>query len=401
LNIYVTGIGCVSSIGNNVIDNIKSLREKITGLKKPIFFDSKYASEFYFGEVNIDNSSLIKELGLKNEKGLTRTDLLSMKAFDEAVRCANLSEKEISSIDTAFISASTVGGMCMTDQLYNDANLISNTKDFLSSYSCSAHTMKICKKYQMKGISDTINTACSSSANSIMFGSKLIRSGLVKRAIVGGVDSLAKYTVNGFNSLQILSKDRCTPFDINRKGLNIGEGAAYLIIESEDVIKDKTCLAKISGYGNSNDAFHASSMSDNAIGITKAIINAIDIAGIKPDDIDYINAHGTGTLNNDFVELVGLKNVFNNNIPPFSSTKSYTGHTLGAAGAIEGIYSIFSLLHGELYPNLNFKTPIPDFNLSPITKNIQNANIKFVMSNSYGFSGNCTSLIFERINNVY
>ena len=192
-------------------------------------------------------------------RSLTRTDLLAFKAFKEAVESAGLSPEEISSPDTAFVSASTVGGMCLTDQLYKDSNLLTNDSEYLDSYSCSAHANRIVERYQIKGPVDVINTACSSSANALMHGARLIRSGRAKRAIVGGVDSLSKYTVNGFNSLQILSSDRCKPFDSERDGLNLGEGAAYLVLERADERKGKKASAQLVGYGNSNDAYHTSS----------------------------------------------------------------------------------------------------------------------------------------------
>ena len=221
--VFVTGMGVISSIGKDLNKNLESLRNGNSGIDKPKYFQSKYASSFSFGEVNISTKTLQEQLGLSEEKGLTRTDLFTFKAFEEAINDAKLSKQEISSLDTALISSSTIGGMCLTDQLYEDANLKSESSEFLNSYGCSAHTLRLTKKYQIKGFTDTINTACSSSANAIMLGTRLIKSGRVKRAIVGGADSLAKYTVNGFNALKILSESPCKPFDENRCGLTLGE----------------------------------------------------------------------------------------------------------------------------------------------------------------------------------
>lgn len=393
--VFVTGMGVISSIGKDIKKNSESLRNGNSGINKPKFFQSKYASSFFFGEVNISNRSLKEQLGLSEEKGLTRTDLFAFKAFDEAINDAKLSKEEISSFDTALISASTVGGMCLTDQLYEDANLKSESSEYLASYGCSAHTLRLIKKYNIKGFTNTINTACSSSANAIMFGSRLIKSGRVKRAIVGGTDSLAKYTVNGFNALKILSESPCKPFDEHRCGLTLGEGAAYLVLESEEVVSNKNTYARVSGYGNANDAFHTSTISDNAVGVISAISQALKSANLDPNKIDYINTHGTGTENNDFVELTGLSKIFNK-IPPYNSTKSYTGHTLGAAGAIESIFSILSIINNELYPSLNINTPISQFYLSPVKKYETGVDINYVLSNSFGFGGNCTSLIFSK-----
>lgn len=393
--VFITGIGIISSLGKDVNENLYSLRNGISGIKKSLFFQSKYASLFLFGEVNSSNDELHKLTGLKDEKGLTRTCLLAFKAFQEAVADSKLDAEVISSHDTAFISASTVGGMCEHDNLLKDANLKSESSDFLSYYGCGAHTLRIVEKYKMKGITDTINTACSSSANAIMLGVKLIKSGRIKRAIVGGVDSLAKYTVNGFNALKILSEQQCKPFDENRSGLSLGEAAAYLVLESEETAKDKKLYAQFSGYGNSNDAFHTSTLSDDAIGVTIAIQKALASANLDPSKIDYINAHGTGTENNDRVELTGFIKIFEK-IPPYNSTKSFTGHTLGASGAVEAVFSILSIHHKELYPSLNCDTPIAKFNVPPIKEYKKDVNINHVLSNSFGFGGNCTSLIFSK-----
>ena len=395
-NVFITGLGIISSLGKNVSENLINLQSGDSGIKKSLFFESKYASAFFFGEVNNSNKNIHDELGLLHEKGMTRTSLLAYKAFDEAINDANLSEKEISSSDTAFISASTVGGMCAHDNLYKDANLQSESSDFLSSYDFSSHSLQLIKKYNIKGITNTFNTACSSSANAIMYGARLIESGRVKRAIVGGTDSLSKYTVNGFNALKILSDLPCKPFDEYRNGLTLGEGAAYLVLESNEICSDKNKYAQVSGYGNSNDAFHPSTLSDNATGITNAIIKALASAQLEAHNIDYINAHGTGTENNDRIELMGFSKIFNI-IPPYNSTKSYTGHTLGAAGAIEAIFSVLCIHNKELYPSLNWNTPIAAFNAPPIKEYKKNIDINYVLSNSFGFGGNCTSLIFSKI----
>lgn len=395
MKVFVTGIGTISPIGLNVAENLKSLRQGKSGIKKARHFKSKYASTHQFGEVDIDNNSLESQLDLKKTEGLTRTCLFAFTAFKEAVNDAKLSSSEISTSSTAFISASTVGGMCLTDQLHQDANLNSQGSEYLNSYGCSAHTLKIVKEYGIKGFTNTINTACSSSANAIMMGARLIKSGRAKRVIVGGVDSLAKYTVNGFSALRILSEEPCTPFDKNRKGLSLGEGAAYLVLETEDVINNKDVYAELTGYGNANDAFHASTISEDATGVISSIKQSIKVANLKPEDIDYINAHGTGTQNNDMVELIGFSKIFKE-IPAFNSTKSFTGHTLGAAGAVEAIYSILSIKNSELYPSLSFTNPIEVFDNKPVTEHKKDIEINNVLSNSYGFSGNCTSLIFSK-----
>ncbi|WP_026631590.1 beta-ketoacyl-[acyl-carrier-protein] synthase family protein [Dyadobacter alkalitolerans] len=395
--VLVTGMGIISAIGENLSENHANLRQGKTGITAAAHFDSRYAALLPFGEIACSNERLRELLGLQDRAGYTRTDLLATKAFDEAIKDANLSADQLSSFDTAFISATTVGGMCLTDQLYEDANLKTSGSEYLESYNCAAHTITLLEKYNIRGFSDTINTACSSSANAILMGARLIRSGRAKRVIVGGVDSLAKYTVNGFNSLKILSASACKPFDENRDGLNLGEAAAYLVLEAEDVVGDKRVYAEVAGYGNANDAHHPSAMSDEAIGAMLSMREAIESAGISFNRIDYINAHGTGTPNNDEVELTGMTKLFEE-IPPFNSTKSYTGHTLGAAGAVEAIFSILSIVHDEIFPSLHVKTAMSSHKAQPVAALIQDKKVAYVLSNSFGFGGNCTSLVFGSVN---
>lgn len=393
--IVVTGIGVISAIGNTVAENRVALQEGKCGITSLSLLSSKYAGIIPFGEIKISTQDLQKKLHA-TEPGVTRTSLLALHAFNEAIKDSHLTNDEITSADTALIGASTVGGMCLTDELYDDANKNDNGSEYLSSYDCASVNIYLQKHYQMDGPVNTINTACSSSANAIMYGARLIKSGKAKRAIVGGVDSLAKFTINGFNALHILSSDICTPFDEQRKGLNLGEGAAFLILEKEEDAINKPIHAVLSGYGNSNDSFHPSSLSDEGDGPYLSMKKALEIANLTADKIDFINAHGTATENNDIVESTAMLRLFGNTVPPFASTKSNTGHTLAAAGAIEAVYSILNLAHQEIYRSLNYKQPIPATGLIPVQA-YQKMPLQHVMSNSFGFAGNCSSLIFSAI----
>ena len=210
--------------------------------------------------------------------------------------------------------------MCLTDELYHDANKHEQGSEYLGSYDCSAVTLSIQAHYKMQGQAGTINTACSSSANAIMYGARLIQNGIAKRAIVGGVDSLAKFTLNGFNALHILSHELCKPFDKDRQGLNLGEGAAFLILEKEEDVGGKNIHARLSGYSNTNDAYHPSSLSPDGEGPYLAMKIALESAGLLPQEIDFINTHGTGTENNDEVESKAMIKILDI-VPTFGSTK--------------------------------------------------------------------------------
>ena len=230
-----------------------------------------------------------------------------------------------------------------------------------------------------------------------MLGARLIKAGKLDRVVVGGTDALSKFTINGFKSLMILSETNCTPFDANRNGLNLGEAAAYLVLESDEVVaaQNKSVLAYVSGYGNANDAFHQTASSKTGEGAYLAMKKALKIAGLNPSAIDYVNAHGTATQNNDLSESEALQRIFKEEIPDFSSTKAFTGHTLAAAGAVEAVFSVLALQQNSVFANLGFRTPMPETGLTPVTQ-LQKKKLKHVQSNSFGFGGNCSSLIFSK-----
>lgn len=387
-------MGVISAIGNSVAENHQSLKNATCGISKAFdLFPTKYAGLLPFGQVQISTADLQKQLQV-TDKGVTRTTLLALHALNEAIADSGIAAEEIQSFDTALIGANTVGGMCLTDELYNDANKKTDGSDYLASYDCASVNMFLQKHFKINGVINTINTACSSSANAIMYGAMLMKNGYAKRAIVGGTDCLAKFTINGFNALHILSDEICTPFDEGRKGLNLGEGAAFLILEKEEDIKGRKVYAELSGYSNANDAYHPSSLSDEGDGPFLSMQGSLKVANLSADKIDFINAHGTGTENNDEVESRAMIRLFDKP-PAFASTKGNTGHTLGASGAIEAVYSILSLMHQEVYANLHFKNTIPSSGLTPV-QSYTKMPVKHVMSNSFGFGGNCSSLIFSK-----
>ena len=230
-----------------------------------------------------------------------------------------------------------------------------------------------------------------------MLGARMIKAGKLDRVIVGGADCLSKFTINGFKTLMILSETNCRPFDANRTGLNLGEAAAFLVLESDECVKkeNKKILGYVSGYANANDAFHQTASSEDGEGATLAMQKALKIAGLSSKEIDYINAHGTATENNDASESAAIRRVFGENLPEVSSTKAYTGHTLAAAAAIEAVYSVLSLQNKVVFPNLNFEIPIEETNIIPQTEVLQK-ELQHVLSNSFGFGGNCSTLIFSK-----
>lgn len=395
LSVYIAGLGVISGIGNNVAEHLSAFEKEQAGMGDITMLNSIHKKELPVAEVKLSNQKLIEISGLPERS--SRTTLLSYMAAKEALDDAGI--PNIKSFRTGFISANTVGGMDKSEDFFVEF-LADNNKGKLRNifdHECGSMTEIVADKLGIKDYLTTISTACSSSANSIFYAARLIKNGILDIAIAGGTDSLTKFTLNGFNTLMILDKQFCSPFDQNREGLNLGEGAGYVVLVSDKVAEtlDKQPYCRLSGYNNSNDAYHQTASSPDGTGSYLAMKGALKKAGLQPADIDYINLHGTGTPNNDSAEGTAIKRLFDPHYPPVSSTKSYTGHTLGASGGIEAVFSVLAIKHGIIYPNLRFETRMEEVPFEP-EKNFQTGkNIKHVMSNSFGFGGNCTSLIFS------
>lgn len=396
--VLVTGIGVVSSIGMNVHETMESLLSGKSGVSEITLLKTTLKNLLPAAEIKHSDDELAAMAGFQSADGLTRTTLLGMIAAREAVSHAKLCNPQ--SVPTGLISGTTVGGMCKTELVYQDFLTNNSQNQYIHTHDCGESTERIADYLGFSGFVTTINTACSSSANAIMFGTRLIKSGILHRAIVGGTDALSKFTLNGFHTLMILDTQPSRPFDDQRAGLNLGEGAGYLVLESEEVCSGKDPLCEVKGFGNASDAYHQTASSENGIGAHMAMKNAIDAAGLTIQEIDYINLHGTGTQNNDLSEGRALESLFGGNPPKFSSTKPFTGHTLGASGGIEAVLSILALQHQVVFPNLNFKTPMKELKIVPETKLIRNHTISNILSNSFGFGGNNSSLIFSSVKDL-
>ena len=265
----------------------------------------------------------------------------------------NAGIENIAAFRTGFISANTVGGMDKTENFFTEF-LSDNQKGRLRDvvhHECGSITELVADQLGIKDYITTISTACSSSANSIFFGARLIKNNMLDVVVAGGTDALTKFTLNGFNTLMILDEQFCKPFDENRRGLNLGEGAGYVVLVSEKVaatLKKKPAVT-LSGYCNANDAYHQTASSPDGTGSYLAMKGALKKSGLQPADIDYINLHGTGTQNNDIAEGTAIKRLFDPHYPKMSSTKSFTGHTLGASGGIEAVFSVLGYRDTELF----------------------------------------------------
>ncbi|RAJ83098.1 3-oxoacyl-[acyl-carrier-protein] synthase-1 [Chitinophaga dinghuensis] len=397
--VFITGMGMVTAIGDNVAENLQHLRQQKSGLGFTDYIDTIYKQVLPVGEIKLSNKALFDKTGIPVQHGFTRTTLLGLAAMQEALQQAGISD--VSATPTGFINASTVGGMCDTEKVYFDLINPDKEGDFIQSINtldCADCTQRIADTIGFHDHIATISTACSSSANALMFGARMIKHGMYQRMVCGGTEALTRFTLNGFNSLKNVDKQFCRPFDNQRTGLNLGEGAAYLVLESESFARanNSTILAELSGYCNANEAFHPTSPSPEGDGAYAAMKNALAMSGRSLEEVQYVNVHGTATLNNDVSEGRALERLFGTKVPPFSSTKPFTGHTLAAAGAIEAIYSVLAIQNGIIFPNLNFSEKMEELSIIPVMELKEGVLIKNVISNSFGFGGNNASLVLSK-----
>ncbi|GAB3007508.1 beta-ketoacyl-[acyl-carrier-protein] synthase family protein [Niabella terrae] len=388
-------MGVISAIGRDCAENLSSLKNGKAGIRPLEGLSSIHTGILPVGEVPFSNKELAAMAGLSEE--ISRTALLSTIAARQALNSSGL---DPAAWRTGFISANSVGGMDKTENFYpeflQDAG--AGRLREVVHHECGAVTEITARALGIRDFVTTVSTACSSSANSIFLAARLIRQGLLDMAIAGGADALTRFTLNGFNTLMILDQEPCQPFDEHRRGLNLGEGAGYLVLVSETLAARMAERPQIqlSGWANANDAHHQTASSPEGTGNLLAMSAALKKAGLRPADISYINLHGTGTLNNDIAEGSAIRTLFEGAYPPLSSTKSFTGHTLGASGGIEAVYAVLALQQGLIFPNLRFQTPMKELPFQPVTS-LQPQVLRHVLSNSFGFGGNCSALVFSRV----
>lgn len=391
-NIVITGKGIVSAIGCNQDDVARSLQEGRTGIGEMHFLESVH-HELPVGEVKMSDGEMKRILGIGAREDLSRTVLMGMMAVEQAVKEAGLQRKDGRRI--LLVSGTTVGGMDLTERYFDSFSSSDEHLDCMNSHDCGSSTRQIAKRFALFDDSTTLSTACSSSANALMLGARLIETGQADIVVAGGTEALTRFHLNGFNALMILDREQCRPFDDTRAGLNLGEGAAYVVLESEASARERGAeiQAWLSGCGNACDAFHQTASSDNGEGATLAMKEALEEAGLTPAAIDYVNAHGTGTPNNDLSEGVALQRVFDTKMPPVSSTKSFTGHATSASGSIETVICLLAMQRNFIPANLGWKHPIEGGIIPTLGK--EGCRLRHIMCNSFGFGGNDTSLILS------
>jgi len=394
--VFIAGVGAITAIGNNTTACLTSLENEQVGIGDITHLKTIHRNQLPVAEVKLTNQQLAKLSGLSAK--LSRTALLSTIAAKEALENAGI--LDFVKFRTGLISANTVGGMDKSEDFFSEfhSNPQKGRLRDVLNHECGSVTELMADQLGIRHYVSTISTACSSSANTVFFGARMIKNGLLDVVVAGGVDALTRFTLNGFNTLQILDSEWCKPFDQNRKGLNLGEGAGYVVLVSERVAETlkNAPVCRLSGYCNANDAYHQTASSPDGTGSYLAMKGALEKANLSVQDIDYINLHGTGTNNNDIAEGTAIQRLFDPHYPKLSSTKSFTGHTLGASGGIEAVFSVLAIQHGIIYPNLRFETQIEGLDFAPETSFQKNVAVNHVLSNSFGFGGNCSSIIFSK-----
>lgn len=355
-----------------------------------------HALDLPVGEVPFTNADLKDRLGISAETEVSRTSLLGATAAKAAIMDANLDIKRISGRRVAFISGTTVGGMDITERHFSEMLSDARCAALLTHHHCGANTEEIADICGLgRCYRSTVSTACSSALNAIIQGARMLLTGEADIAIAGGAEALTRFHLLGFNSLKILDSAPCRPFDACRQGLNLAEGAGFVVLERADdaMRRGAKTLGYVAGYGNRCDAHHQTATSENGEGAYLAMTDALRMSGLKADEIDYINAHGTGTPDNDQSESAALRRVFGDIVPPVSSTKSLTGHTTSASGGIETVICLKAMADGVIPANLRWENRDEQC-IVPVTEAIS-ADLRHVLCNSFGFGGNDSSIIIS------
>ena len=406
--IVITGEGIVCAIGTDKQSVLHALLKGESGVGTMCHLHS-VRKELPVGEVKLSNDEMKAQLSIalpigqraldSADRELSRTSLMGMLAIKQALEDSKLmvqsSELKAQGYRTVLVSGTTVGGMDVTENLFASLKESDACLPWLNNHDPGSSTRQMANHFGVFDEYTTISTACSSAANAIIAGAEMIRSGEADIVVAGGAEALTRFHLNGFNSLMIIDRERCRPFDRDRAGLNLGEGAAYVVLESEACARKRNAPihAELAGWSNACDAFHQTATSPEGEGPYLAMTQAIAMAGLQPADIQYVNAHGTGTPDNDRSESVALRRVFGSDVPPVSSTKPFTGHTTSASGSIETVISLLAIQNGFIPANLGWKHPM-DEGVKP-SLGVREAHLDAVLCNAFGFGGNDSALVLR------
>jgi len=395
--VVITGIGAFCSIGKNAEEFLQSLKNGQSGIGPITLFDtSKYPCKI---GAEIRDYRPEKFFGKKELKKISRADQFGLIASEEAVKASGI--HSYPSEEVGVCLGAGAGGMFEAETYHREVLIKGKSKPSLLWPFIPSHTTdRIAERFGFSGPKFTVTTACSSSATAIGYAADLIRSGKSKAVLCGGSEALSELTLGGFNSLKAMDPSPCKPFDRKRAGMSLGEGAGILILEDFDEAEKRGAevLAELLGYGIGGEAYHITAPEPTGMNEARIMKEALEESGVASTEVDYINAHGTGTPLNDKVETLSIKNAFGERAYsiPISSIKSSVGHCLGAAGAMEAIASILSIVYQFIPPTLNHQEGDEDCDLDYVPGKAREKEINVVLSNSFAFGGNCTTLILGK-----
>ncbi len=405
--VVVTGVGMITALGHNACDNWTELVEGRSGIRRISLFDPAGYESQVAGEVaGFDPAEYMDR---KEARRADRVTQFAIVAADEALKQARYDAAD-NGTDMAVVIGTAIGGITTLMEEYDKllAKGPGRVSPFLMPMMLSDMTSgQLSIKLGAKGVNYALISACASGADSIGEAANIIRRGDAEIALAGGTEAaITPICMAGFSAAKALTTSNnyparaSRPFDKTRDGFVMAEGAGVLVIESEEhaLKRGATILAELAGYGATSDAFHITQPAEDGAGAVRAMRKALAEAGLQPDDIDYMNAHGTSTPMNDKLETLAIKKVFAEYAYelPVSSTKSMTGHLLGAAGAVEAGICVMALQHQVIPPTANYETPDPDCDLDYVPNTARSAQLEAVMSNSLGFGGHNASLIFRK-----
>jgi len=401
--VVVTGLGVVTSVGKQLEEFWSNLTAGKSGIKEIKSFSTESLDRHFGGEVSVaDEVSLLSE---SESKIYGRATRFGIEATHNAVEDAGLNvhadefRKKIGVvIGTTFGEAQIIEKITSIYCAQGISRV--NSSAHLKQYNPNAISVNIGKKFKFSGPNMVIPTACAAGNYAIAYASMLIKSGAAPIMIAGGADPFSHVSFSGFRRLGVMANSMCQPFDKDREGMLVGEGAASLVLEDYEVARDRGAkmYAEIAGFGFSCDANHMTI--PEVGGIMSVMKNALANAGLGIKDVDYICAHGTGTRINDKLESEAIRRIFydSGNTVPVSSIKSMLGHTMGAASAIEAVASVMSIKTGLIPPTINFRTPDPECDIDCVPNTARKSNPRVVLNNSFAFGGNNCSVLFANVN---
>lgn len=399
--VAITGMGIVTSHGMGKAANWRRTLAGDSGIRPITLFDTTAYRTKRAGQLA---DLPVAPWRRFRRSRMDRASNLLHHALTEALEESRLTAIEGIPSPPIVALGTTLGGMTLGER-YHDAYVQKGPSrarpSLVLGHLAHSQLLHLMEEFSIPGIPRVFSNACASGANAVGYGFRAVRTGQTDCALCGGYDSLCEFAFAGFHSLQALTTEVCRPFDRNRSGLVIGEGAGILVLEAWDRAESRGApiVGEIIGYGESNDAFHMTHPDPDGKVAAVAVQCALEDAGIEPADVDYVNAHGTGTPFNDVSETAALVAALGSRGReiPVSSTKSMIGHLLGGAGAVEAILTVLALKEHWLPPNVNYETPDPDCDLRIIRHAERPKRLMLALSNSFGFGGANATLVFRGV----